>query len=456
MVEAAWTAKSASLTPFVSAQNFYNLLERNVERELVPACNAYGLGVLPYFPLASGLLTGKYQRGQAAPAGTRLSAARFAAALNRRRTSIGSRSSRRSRPSRGHSLLELAIGWLASQPHVAERDLGRDEPRAGRGERARRGVEALGGRARQSGGAVMAEQRAIDTGTDHLQARVEDGVALLDDEPARAAQRALGRDAARPRGGARATPRPPTDVRCIVLTGAGGAFCSGGDVKGMAAGTGGNRGIGLSLDERIHRQRLSQRETAGRIFRMPKPVIASLPGAAAGAGLSLALACDLRIAAESAVITTAFAKVGFSGDYGGSYFLTQLVGSAKARELYYLSDRVDAKEAERLGLVNRVVPDAALDAETRALARPARSRRHGRLPLHEGEPATGRSSGASLEECLDLEATHHVHTGLTEDHREAAKRLRRETDADVQGALTWIQPSSKRSSTRRSAISARR
>jgi 2-(1,2-epoxy-1,2-dihydrophenyl)acetyl-CoA isomerase len=265
----------------------------------------------------------------------------------------------------------------------------------------------------------MAEQRAIDTGTDHLQARVEDGVALLVmNRPER--RNALSDEMLRGLAAALRDAETATDVRCIVLTGAGGAFCSGGDVKGMAAGTGGNRGIGLSLDERIHRQRLSQRETAGRIFRMPKPVIASLPGAAAGAGLSLALACDLRIAAESAVITTAFAKVGFSGDYGGSYFLTQLVGSAKARELYYLSDRVDAKEAERLGLVNKVVPDAALVAETRALADRLASGatvafRYMKENLHRA------LEGASLEECLDLEATHHVHTGLTEDHREAAK-----------------------------------
>ena len=265
----------------------------------------------------------------------------------------------------------------------------------------------------------MAEQRAIDTGTDHLQARVEDGVALLVmNRPER--RNALSDEMLRGLAAALRDAETAGDVRCIVLTGAGGAFCSGGDVKGMAAGTGGNRGIGLSLDERIHRQRLSQRETAGRIFRMPKPVIASLPGAAAGAGLSLALACDLRIAAESAVITTAFAKVGFSGDYGGSYFLTQLVGAAKARELYYLSDRVDAKEAERLGLVNRVVPDAALAAETRALADRLASGatvafRYMKENLHRA------LEGASLEECLDLEATHHVHTGLTEDHREAAK-----------------------------------
>ena len=265
----------------------------------------------------------------------------------------------------------------------------------------------------------MADLRPIDTGTDHLQARVEDGVAHLTmNRPER--RNALSDEMLRGLAAALRDAETADDVRCVVLTGAGGAFCSGGDVKGMAAGTGGGRGTGLSLDERIHRQRLSQRETSGRIFRMPKPVIASLPGPAAGAGLSLALACDLRIAAESAVLTTAFAKVGFSGDYGGTYFLSQLVGAAKARELYLLSDRLDAKEAERLGLVNKVVPDAALGAETRALA--------GRLAAgatvafrYMKENLHRAFEGASLEECLDLEATHHVHTGLTEDHREAAK-----------------------------------
>ena len=117
VVEAAWTAKSASLAPFVSAQNFYNLLERNVEKELVPACNAYGLGVLPYFPLASGLLTGKYKRGESAPAGTRLSAARFAAALNDKNFDRVEKLAEFAAGA-GHTLLELAIGWLASQPHV--------------------------------------------------------------------------------------------------------------------------------------------------------------------------------------------------------------------------------------------------------------------------------------------------------------------------------------------------
>ncbi|HXX48158.1 MAG TPA: enoyl-CoA hydratase-related protein [Myxococcota bacterium] len=264
----------------------------------------------------------------------------------------------------------------------------------------------------------MSALRPLDTGTDHLQARVEDGVAILVmNRPER--RNALSDEMLRGMAAALREAETASDVRCVVLTGAGGAFCAGGDVKGMAAGA--NRGgPGTTLDERIHRQRLSQRETAGRIFRMPKPVIAALPGAAAGAGLSLALACDLRIAAESAVITTAFAKVGFSGDYGGTYFLTHLVGAAKARELYYLSDRIDAKEAERLGLVNRVVSDAALESETRALA--ARIAAGASIAFRYMKENLNRAQeGASAEECLDLEATHHVHTGLTEDHRDAAK-----------------------------------
>src|SRR5580692_1314816 len=102
-------------------------------------------------------------------------------------------------------------------------------------------------------------------------------------------------------------------VKCVVLTGAGRGFCAGGDVKGMDARNDGS-GPRATLDEAIHRQRVNQRATAGRLFKMPKPTIAALPGAAAGAGLSLALACDLRIMASKAILTTAFARVGFSGD----------------------------------------------------------------------------------------------------------------------------------------------
>src|ERR1700745_3146735 len=104
------------------------------------------------------------------------------------------------------------------------------------------------------------------------------------------------------------------------------------------------------------------------LHQMPKPVVAQLDGAAAGAGLSIALACDLRVASEGCKITTAFAKVGFSGDYGGTYFLTQLLGSAKARELYLLSPVLTAQEAFNLGMVTRVVPDAEVEGAARELA----------------------------------------------------------------------------------------
>jgi 2-(1,2-epoxy-1,2-dihydrophenyl)acetyl-CoA isomerase len=212
------------------------------------------------------------------------------------------------------------------------------------------------------------------------------------------------------------------DVGVVVLTGAGGAFCAGGDVKAMNAGgegTGGKENAPVTLDDIIARQRLDQRSTAGRIYTMAKPVIGSLPGAAAGAGLALALACDLRIAAENAVLVTAFARVGFSGDYGGTYFLTQLVGSAKARELYYLSDRVDAKDAERLGIVNFVVPNESLEAKTMELA--ARIGNGPTIAYRYMKENLNRAVGGEVLECMDLEATHHVHTGLTEDHRNAVR-----------------------------------
>ena len=262
-------------------------------------------------------------------------------------------------------------------------------------------------------------RRTIETGTDHLQAWVEDGVAVLTmNRPER--RNAMSGEMMSGMTIALREAEASNDVRCVVLTGAGGAFCAGGDVKGMnernkpASG-----GAPTTLDEAIARQRLAQRATAGRLWAMPKPTLASLPGAAAGAGLSLALACDLRIAAENAILTTAFARVGFSGDYGGTFFMTQLIGAAKARELYYLSDRVDAKEAERLGLVNQVVTEGALEEKTLELARrlasgPSVAYRYMKENLN-------RAVGGEMGECMDLEATHHVHTGLTEDHRNAAR-----------------------------------
>ena len=209
-------------------------------------------------------------------------------------------------------------------------------------------------------------------------------------------------------------------VKCIVLTGAGKGFCAGGDVKGMASGGDGGGSGGNTIDEAIHRQRLNQRATAGKLFKMPKPTIAALPGAAAGAGFALALACDLRIMAATAILTTAFARVGFSGDYGGSYFLTQLVGSAKARELYYFSERIDAAEALRLGLTNWVCEPQDLAAKTAEIA--ARLAKGPTVAYRYMKENLNRAmAGGDVFDCLDLEATHHIHCGQTEDHKEAAK-----------------------------------
>lgn len=220
-------------------------------------------------------------------------------------------------------------------------------------------------------------------------------------------------------------------VKCIVLTGAGKAFCAGGDVKGMAAASISGAAKAMTIDEKIHRQRIHQKAIAGKLFKMPKPTLAVLPGAAAGAGLALALACDLRIMVDSAIITTAFARVGFSGDYGGSYFLTQLVGSAKAREMYFLSDRVGADEALRLGMVNWVCKSEELAERTRAISErlangPTVAYRYMKENLN-------RAIAGEIDECLDLEATHHIHCSQTEDHRNAVQAFVEKREPIFQG-----------------------
>jgi 2-(1,2-epoxy-1,2-dihydrophenyl)acetyl-CoA isomerase len=256
----------------------------------------------------------------------------------------------------------------------------------------------------------------IETGTDQCLAYEEDAVALITlNRPQ--ARNALSKEMLAGLERALDHAERSASVRAIVLTGAGGAFCAGGDVKSMAAGSAGD---GPTLDERIHAQRLSQRNTAGRMFHMPKPVIAMLPGPAAGAGLSLALAADMRTMADTAFITTAFARVGFSGDYGGTFFLSHLVGLGKAKELYFLSDRLGADECKRHGIANFVFAADALQEQTMALARrlatgPAVAYRYMKENLNRA------AMGGDVIECLDLEVTHHVHAGLTEDHREAAQ-----------------------------------
>lgn len=258
----------------------------------------------------------------------------------------------------------------------------------------------------------------MDTGTDHLLADLNSGVLTLTlnrPEARNAMSGEMVTALARMLTEAEFNP----DVRCVILTGSGKGFCAGGDVKAMASSSGGSTKR-TTIDNAILRQRAEQRNTAGKLYRMPKPTIASLPGAAAGAGLSLALACDLRIMASTAIMTTAFAKVGFSGDYGGTYFLSQLVGSAKARELYYLSDRVSAAEALDLGLTNWVCEPDELKTKTAEVANRLAAGPVVALGYMKENLNRAIESG-DLEDCLDIEATHHIHCAQTEDHREATK-----------------------------------
>ncbi len=204
------------------------------------------------------------------------------------------------------------------------------------------------------------------------------------------------------------------EVRVIVLTVAGHGFCAGGDVKNMDARSDSDE----PLPERIRslRQRM---EVSRLLHEIPKPTIAMIRGPAAGAGMSLALACDLRIASETAKITTAFARVGLSGDFGGSYFLTQLAGSAKAREMYLLSDIIGAADALAFNIVTKVVPDDALEAETRAIAR--RLADGPTITLGYIKKNLNAAESGSLGQVFDMEAMHHPASSLTEDHREAAR-----------------------------------
>lgn len=203
-------------------------------------------------------------------------------------------------------------------------------------------------------------------------------------------------------------------VRALVLTGADGTFCVGGDVKAMNEGAGRD----LSLEE----QRASLRarmEVSDILHNMPKPTIAAIEGAAAGAGLSLALACDFRVSASTAKITTAFAKVGLSGDFGGTYFLTKLVGAAKARELYFTAEMLDAARALELGVVNRVVPDGDLDAAVADLA--GRLAKGPSVAYGYMKKNLNAALDGTLEDSLDLEAWAQIRCAMTEDHKEAAQ-----------------------------------
>jgi 2-(1,2-epoxy-1,2-dihydrophenyl)acetyl-CoA isomerase len=257
---------------------------------------------------------------------------------------------------------------------------------------------------------------ALDTGTGDLLAGVTDGVAtIVLNRPDRRNALSEAMLAAL----ARVLDRLESadDVGALVITGSGPAFCAGGDVKGFSE-RGGEGGTSAQADPAgVAAQRELQRATVGRLHAFARPVIAALPGAAAGAGLGLALAADLRIGSPRTVITTAFARVGLSGDYGTAWLLRQLVGPARAAELMFLSDRVDADTCLRLGLLNFLVPEAELRPRTAELA--SRLAHGPRLALRSMKQNLLLAGQADLGEAMDVEVTRHKECGVTDDHREA-------------------------------------
>lgn len=262
---------------------------------------------------------------------------------------------------------------------------------------------------------MTTEKITVDTGTDQLLCEIREGVALI----------TLNRPEARNAMSPQLTPAlsrmiqergEDPRVGALLITGAGTAFCAGGDVKGMGDNSSQKS---LSAEERTAGMIERHRRLTGALVGVRKPTIAALPGAAAGAGLAIALACDIRIAAKSAFVSAGYSRIGLSGDYGVAWLLTRAVGSPIAREMMFTSDRVDAARAERIGLFNRVVDDERLQEEAFALAR----------SIAQGPAVALRLMKDNLDEARDIdhdtavqrEAQRLVQASQTEDHREAVR-----------------------------------
>jgi enoyl-CoA hydratase/carnithine racemase len=254
----------------------------------------------------------------------------------------------------------------------------------------------------------------IDTGTTDLLCSIADGVATLTfNRPE--AKNALSNPMSQGLIKLLKHCNEDAAVRVIMLTGAGGAFCAGGDVKNM----GDRRSPSVTPDERMKEMKVRHRGVGGQIVASPKPTIAAIAGPAVGAGLAIALACDVRIAGQSAFLSGGYSKIGLSGDYGIAWLLTRTIGTSRAREMMFTSDRIPAPRAEQLGLVNRVVPDAELATAARALAQqiadgPADALRLIKENLNE-------ATLIDYPTAIDHEAERLVQVSQSENHKEAVR-----------------------------------
>ncbi|OBF12018.1 enoyl-CoA hydratase-related protein [Mycobacterium sp. ACS4331] len=266
---------------------------------------------------------------------------------------------------------------------------------------------------------TQADTHRIETGTDTVLAQVADGVGVitlnrphrrnaLHNEIYDAVPRLLERFGA------------DDGIGAVVITGAGGAFCAGGDVRDG----GSSRQVSSADPEGEVAARSDLLSENARMVKLlneiPKVTIAALPGAAVGAGMSIALAADLRIAARSAKLVPGWSRLAFSGDFGGAWFLTRLLGPSKALEILVADVPIESAEAERLGLFNRVVPDDALsDAALRWAAAIAA----GPTAAYAGVKANiADAQQLPLDVALRRESERMVRSALTEEHRQAVKR----------------------------------
>lgn len=261
--------------------------------------------------------------------------------------------------------------------------------------------------------------------SDVLQLDLTDGVATLTlDRP----DRRNAMDEALAEAVLRALERVSEDgaVRCVVLTGAGGHFSVGGDLEAGAGGITGD----TPTPEVVTGLRMAMRSSQ-LLHEMPKPTVAAIRGACAGAGLSWACACDLRYASDTARFNTAFAQAGVSGDFGGTWTLPRIVGPGKARELYFLAEKFGADEAHRIGLVSRVWPDDEFDDRVGEVA----TRLAGMAPLALAavKANLNDSAGSSFTEQLDREARRHAATARTADAAEAAMAFLEKRPARFRG-----------------------
>ena len=263
----------------------------------------------------------------------------------------------------------------------------------------------------------MTNEIKIDTGTDELLCVIRDRVGIITlnrPEVRNALSDALSPALRR----MIRTCGENSEVGALLITGAGNAFCAGGTVKGMGAHRDQQK-LEMSYEEKVADLQERQRLLTGALASMRKPTIAALPGPAVGAGLAIAMACDIRIAAQSAFVSTGYLRVALSGDYGIAWLLSRLVGTARAREMMFTSERVDAARCEQIGLFNRVVPDDKLHTEAFALAK----------SIADGPTLALRYMKDNLDEALlfdfatarDHEAERLIRLTTTADHKEAVQ-----------------------------------